>query len=106
MHCNEPKPHSYKHIKYQLLQQVMRMTWFTPPHQKAFAIQPNNWIPTNITASALKLLHGVLEQTTCTLPATELSCTNLCSQIPPLSTTKQCSIMGSTTEALQLSLQN
>lgn len=106
MHCNEPKPHSYKHIKYQLLQQVMRMTWFTPPHQKAFAIQPSKWIPTNITASALKLLHRVLEQTTCTLPATELSCTNLCSQIPPLSTTKQRSTMGSTTEALQLSLQN
>lgn len=66
-----PKPHSYKDIKYQLLQQVMKITWFKLAHQKTFAIQPNNWIPTSITASALKLLHGVLEQTTCTLPATE-----------------------------------
>lgn len=53
------KPHSDKHIKYQLLQQV-KITRFTPAHNVKFTIHPNKWMYTSVTASTLKLRHGVL----------------------------------------------
>lgn len=34
MHCTETKGHSHKHIKYQLPQQVIKITWFTLAHKK------------------------------------------------------------------------